>query len=179
MDSSIGLFEFYSISDGLKMTDIVLKSSNVQIHRNEIICPGKYALLVKGELKAVSNAVTRARDENMVTMLKAELISDISNKVFEAINRNVVLEKADSVGVVETKNYVMSLVLADLMVKNANITIQKIPDRLGVVGKGLIIYSGSTSEVTSAHNSAISSKFADNIMSSNIIYKPSFNYFNI
>ncbi|PKM94725.1 MAG: hypothetical protein CVU84_09430 [Firmicutes bacterium HGW-Firmicutes-1] len=179
MDSSIGLFEFYSISDGLKMTDIILKSSNVQIHKNEIICPGKYALLVKGEFKAVSNAVNRAKSENMVTMLKAELIADISNKVFEAINRNVVLEKVDSVGVLETKNYVMSLVLADLMIKSANITIQKIPDRLGVVGKGLVIYSGSTSEVSSAHNSAIASKFADNIISSNIIHKPSFNYFNV
>ena len=179
MDSSIGLFEFYSISDGLKMTDIILKSSNVQIHKNEIICPGKYTLLVKGELKAVSNAVTRAKSENMITMLKAELISDISNKVFEAINRNVVLEKADSVGVLETKNYVISLVLADLMIKSANITIQKIPDRLGIFGKGLIIYSGSTSEVSSAHYSALASKVADNIISSNIIHKPSFNYFNV
>ncbi len=179
MESSIGLFEFYSISDGLKMTDILLKSSNVHIHKNEIICPGKYALLIKGDLKAVSNAVSRAKSEKMTSMIKAELIPDISDKVFEGLNKNIDELNADAVGVLETKNYVISLVLADLMVKSARITILKILDRLGIVGKGIIIYSGSTSQVDSAHNCAIGSKYAENIVASNTINKPDSNFFNI
>lgn len=176
---SIGLFEFSSISDGLKMTDHILKSSNVQIFKNEIICPGKYVLLIKGELKAVNNALDRAKEEKMYSMKKAELIANISNQVFKSINNKIDVLELDAVGILETKNYIISLVLADLMIKSSKVMINKIIDRLGIFGKGVIIYSGSTSEVNNAHNYVLASKYKDNIVRSNTIHKPASNFFNI
>lgn len=179
MDNSIGLFEFSSISDGLKLTDIILKSADVQIHKNEVICPGRYALLIKGNLKSVSSALNTAKAENMKSLLKADIIPNVSDQVFRAVNASVVLDEVDSVGVIETKNYVISLILADLIIKSASVTILKIIDRIGISGKGIIIYSGTTSEVNCAHNNAISSKYTEDIIRSNTINKPAMNYFNI
>lgn len=179
MEHSIGLFEFSSISDGFKMTDLILKSSDVQIHKNELICPGRYVLLIKGNLKSVNNALNTAKAENMKSLLKAEIIPNISDKVFRAINKKVAFENIDAVGVIETKNYVISLVLADLIIKSASVDVLKIMDRFGISGKGIIIYSGTTSEVNCAHNNVIASKYMEDIIRSNKINKPNANYFNI
>lgn len=179
MEHSIGLFEFSSISDGLKITDVVLKASDVEIHKNELICPGRYVLIIKGNLKSVSTAINAAKAENLKSLLKAEIIPNISDKVFRAINKKIPDEGIDAIGVIETKNYVISLVLADLIIKNANVKVLKIMDRFGISGKGVVIYSGTTSEVNCAHNNAISSNYADDIIRSNKINKPNANFFNI
>lgn len=177
--TSIGLFEFTSISDGFLMTDYILKGSNVRLLKNEIMCPGKYVLLIEGDLRAVTNSINIAKEKKMYSMKKSEIIAKISSKVIEGINKKIEGNKFDAVGVLETKNYVTALVLADLMFKNSKIEINRILDRYGIFGKGIVIYSGSTSEVNNANNFALTSKYKDNIVRTNTIHKPISNYFNI
>jgi len=55
--NSLGLIELRSISRGIKTTDEMLKSADVEIVMSSSICPGKYAILVSGNVGSVKNAV--------------------------------------------------------------------------------------------------------------------------
>ncbi|HNT98973.1 MAG TPA: BMC domain-containing protein, partial [Elusimicrobiales bacterium] len=55
--NAIGGVELSSIAKGLETADAMLKTSDVRILVSRSICPGKYVILVSGEVGAVNAAV--------------------------------------------------------------------------------------------------------------------------
>ena len=57
MAAAIGLVEFSSISRGIYGADQMVKISEVKLVTAQTICPGKYIVLVRGEVSAVQDSV--------------------------------------------------------------------------------------------------------------------------
>ena len=51
--SAIGIVETSSIAKGFEIADAVLKAANVRLVVNRTICPGKYMVLIGGDVDAV------------------------------------------------------------------------------------------------------------------------------
>jgi len=59
--NSLGLIELRSISRGIKTTDEMLKSADVEIIMSSSICPGKYVILVSGK-KMLKMSIKKLQD---------------------------------------------------------------------------------------------------------------------
>ena len=55
--TAIGIVETSSIAKGFEIADTMLKTANVRMVVNRTICPGKYMVLVGGEVDAVRSSV--------------------------------------------------------------------------------------------------------------------------
>ena len=52
--SAIGIVETSSIAKGFEIADTMLKTANVRLVVNRTICPGKYMVLIGGDVDVVS-----------------------------------------------------------------------------------------------------------------------------
>ena len=57
MKRAIGLVELRSIARGMSTTDKMLKAANVELLRAHVVCPGKYIILIAGNISNVRTAV--------------------------------------------------------------------------------------------------------------------------
>ena len=60
--AAIGIVETSSIAKGFEIADTVLKAANVEIVLNRTICPGKYIVLVGGDVDAVQASIQAGVD---------------------------------------------------------------------------------------------------------------------
>lgn len=148
--NSFAFIEFSSIADGLAYTHLISKQLDVEIHHQEIMCPGKYVLRLCGKEQNINYSMSYLREFESV--LSSVAVMNIHVSVLSAINRTVEFKQGWNYGVVETKRYVESLRIADKIAKNSTVKVERIVDRLGLIGKGLVIFSGSSSELKTARN---------------------------
>ena len=57
---AIGLIETNSIAKGIEASDVMAKTANVSILIAKAICPGKYIVMVGGDVAAVQQSVKAA-----------------------------------------------------------------------------------------------------------------------
>ncbi len=57
MTQAIGILELTSIARGMELGDIMLKSANVQLLLCRTLCPGKFLLMLGGDVGAVQQAI--------------------------------------------------------------------------------------------------------------------------
>ena len=60
--NAIGIVETSSIAKGFEIADSVLKAANVSLVVNRTICPGKYMVLIGGDVDAVNLRVADLRN---------------------------------------------------------------------------------------------------------------------
>lgn len=60
MDYSVGVLELKSIAKGIQASDDALKSAGVSLISAQPICPGKFELIVTGELAQVDAAMEKS-----------------------------------------------------------------------------------------------------------------------
>lgn len=60
MSQAIGILELTSIAKGMEAGDAMLKSANVNLLVSKTICPGKFLLMLGGDVGAVQQAIAPA-----------------------------------------------------------------------------------------------------------------------
>ncbi len=60
MTQAIGILELTSIARGMELGDVMLKSANVQLLLCRTLCPGKFLLMLGGDVGAVQQAIPAA-----------------------------------------------------------------------------------------------------------------------
>lgn len=53
MSQAIGILELTSIAKGMELGDAMLKSANVDLLVSKTICPGKFLLMLGGDIGAI------------------------------------------------------------------------------------------------------------------------------
>ena len=61
MSKAIGMAEFKTVSAGITAADAMVKTADVDVIEAETVCPGKYIVIITGELSAVKASVETAR----------------------------------------------------------------------------------------------------------------------
>ena len=56
LNKAIGMVEYQTVSSGITAADLMVKTANVEVLQASVVCPGKYIIIISGELSAISAA---------------------------------------------------------------------------------------------------------------------------
>ncbi len=155
MKKAIGLLEFKSIARGIKVTDEMLKSADVEIIQASSICPGKYVSIIVGDVSAVNTAVGVGEQLGGVFLIGSNIISNVHELVFPALLGVSNVENIKAIGVVETISALSSIIAVDAAVKSADVQIIDLRIARGLGGKSFFIVTGEVSAVTQSIETAV------------------------
>ena len=173
MKQAIGFLEYRSIAVGIEATDAMLKSGNVKLIQNSILCPGKYITMIGGEVGSVESAIRVGANYNASTCIDSFVIPNIHESIFPALNGTTAEVLHGSLGIVETVDAASAIIGADAAVKAAAVTLLEIRLARGMGGKSLLALCGELTAVQTAVNAA-AKRICDNglLIATSVISSP-------
>jgi len=150
MLSAIGLIELTSIAKGYEVADALLKTANVQIVFNRTICPGKFMVMIAGDVDAVNSSMDAGKEMAGATLVDELIIPNVHPAVFPAISGTTIIENPDALGIIETFSIASIIEAADAAVKAADVQLIQIHLAMAIGGKGYVTLTGDVAAVTAA-----------------------------
>lgn len=141
MTQAIGILELTSIARGMELGDVMLKSANVQLLLCRTLCPGKFLLMLGGDVGAVQQAIAAGTARAGEMLVDSLVLANIHPSVLPAISGLNVVEQRQAAGIVETWNRA---------VKAANVTLVRIHMAFGIGGKCYMVVAGDIADVDNA-----------------------------
>ncbi|SDI61212.1 BMC domain-containing protein, partial [Desulfosporosinus hippei] len=102
MIHAIGLVETTSIAQGIECADIMSKTADVTILVAKTICPGKYIVMVSGDVSGVQQSVNAGVDLGAETVVDSFVIPNVHPSILPAIGRANALKDIKALGIIET-----------------------------------------------------------------------------
>ena len=150
MKKAIGLVELKSTPIGIQTADEMVKAANVELVLANPVCPGKYMIVVSGDVGAVKNSVERGKSIADVFLVESHIINNVSPQVLVAIAGATDIKDLKSIGAIETISALTIIKAADIAVKASNVQLIEVRIAKGLGGKGFLIMTGEISSVKSA-----------------------------
>lgn len=144
---TIGFLELNSIAKGIEAADAMLKTAAVRLIAARPRCPGKYHVLVTGEVAAVQSSVEAGVAVAAGNLVDQVVIPRVHPQVIEAIGMSTVPERANAVGILEYFSVTASIHGADAAVKAADVTLLEVRLGSGIGGKSFVVMTGDVSAV--------------------------------
>jgi len=148
--TAIGIIETSSIAKGFQIADTVLKTANVEILVNRTICPGKYMVLIGGDVDAVTSSVEAGVRAGAHTVVDHFVIPNVHPAVFPAISGVAHLPELKALGVIESFSVASIIEAADAAVKATPIQLVCIHLAMAIGGKGWVSLTGDVASVEEA-----------------------------
>jgi microcompartment protein CcmL/EutN len=167
--NAIGIIETSSIAKGIELGDMMAKASNIQIIEAIPMCPGKFTILIGGQVADVKNSVEVAVDNADASLIDSLVIPNIDPRIFMAINQTSEVTSINALGIIETYSAASGVLAADIAVKAASVDLVEVRLSRGMGGKALITLTGSVSDVTAAVNSATEGIKGDGLLAGTVI----------
>ena len=173
MGPALALVELASIARGHRVADAMCKRAPVNLLRSDWVSPGKYVVLVEGDVAAVDEAFRvgvdvggdRVVDKLMLEQAHAELWPAIAGDARAAGG-------VESLGIVETTTLAATLAGADAAAKAAKVRVIEMQLGRGIGGKAFFTVTGLLSEVDAAVEAAVDRVDAAAIVETQIIPAP-------
>ena len=128
MGISIGLLELKSIPVGIEAADEMVKAANVQLLTASPTCPGKYIIIVSGNVGAVKSSMNVGLRIAGHYMVGHHIINNV----------------------IETISGLSAVNAGDIAAKAAKVEMLEIRIARGLGGKGFLVFTGEVSSVRSA-----------------------------
>ena len=151
----IGVLELSSMADGLNTLDAVVKESPVTIIKAEPVNPGKYLIMITGDVASVEAAMDIGLKLAGNSIVDHILLKNLDKQVIPAITICRAPVEWDAIGLLETNSVAAAVEAADMAVKEAEIHIIGIVTGNETGGKALVKISGSIGDINSAMSSAV------------------------
>ncbi len=155
MQPAIALLEFDSIAIGLRAGDAMVKRAPVDATYAGTVHPGKYLVLVGGDVASVEESYTAGVAAGGASLIDRIFLPAVHPDVVTVLRgfRGRVI--GDALGVVETKTAAATVGAADRGLKGAKVNLVEIrlADRLG--GKAYCVFSGEVADVEAAVELAV------------------------
>ncbi len=162
-----------SIATGVKTADEMLKSADVELIMSSPICPGKYVILVSGNVGSVKNAVETGIRAADIFLVESHIINNLDDKVIPALSATTEIKEMKAIGVIETISALTSVKAGDIAVKTSSVELIEIRIARGLGGKGFVVLTGELSSVKSAVKTCLSElKDGGEIVSTSVIPSP-------
>jgi microcompartment protein CcmL/EutN len=127
----------------------------VELLRAHVVCPGKYIVLIAGDVGAVRSAITAGEAVAPGVTIDKFILPNAHPSIFPALAAATTVENVRSLGIVETYTLASSIVAADTAVKAASIELLEIRLPFALGGKAFSIFTGDVSSVRTAVDSAV------------------------
>lgn len=155
MITSIGLIELNSIARGIETGDTMLKAGSVSLVFAKPVCPGKYMVLVQGDVGAIKSAVAAGVEIGGNNVVNHLIIPRIHPSLIPAINATASVDGVAAVGVVEYFDLTSAVLGADSAAKTGNVELMELRLGMGIGGKSYFTLCGEVSDVKSAIAAAL------------------------
>lgn len=173
MNNAIGLVELKSIPKGIETADIMLKAANVTLVMATPICPGKYIIVISGNIGTVKNAINKGAQTAGIFLVESHIITSVHDTVLPALMGLNSVEECKAIGIIETMTAITSIKVGDIAATSSSVELIEIRVARGLGGKGFVLISGEISSVRSAVNSVLhDSDILGEITSTSVISSP-------
>lgn len=173
MSRALGLVEFKTIPKGIEAVDEMLKAAEVELVFASPICPGKYVVIVWGEVDDVGTSVKKAQQVGDIFTVDAYTIPNASEALLPAITGTTVIDKFEALGAIETISAVGAVQAGDIIAKASIVQLVEIRIARGLGGKGIVTYTGELGSVENANRAVLERMGQDGgIVSTAVIARP-------
>lgn len=150
MKKSIGMVEISSIPLGMAAADAMVKAASVDLVQAMPICPGKYIVLVSGDVGAVQAAVRAGADTAGPALTDQLVLPNVHHTLILAVSGTMNPIERHALGVMETFSCPSALVAGDAAAKAAAIDLLEVRLARGLGGKCYVTLTGDVGAVQAA-----------------------------
>lgn len=169
---AIGVVELNSLARGVVVADAMVKRAPVKLLDSHPICPGKFLIIVGGEVDDVNEAMDAARYYAGYTLTDSIIIQNLHAQVLPAIQGANPVPAISSVGLLETWVSPSCVMAADAACKAADITLIEVRLANGLGGKAYMTLTGELHEVEAAMQAAVKAVTSGHLIRHEIIPAP-------
>ncbi|NYE58481.1 BMC domain-containing protein [Carboxydothermus ferrireducens] len=150
MITAIGFAEFNSIAQGIETADAMVKAAQVDLLYCRSVCPGKYIVLISGDVAAVENSVKTAIEKSADSLVDYFVIPNVHPAVIKSFTSTSQDIDFQAIGVIETFSIAAAIIAADTCVKAAEIDLIEVRLGIGIGGKAFVTLTGDIGAVKAA-----------------------------
>lgn len=154
MSKAIGMVEYKTVSQGLYVVDMMLKTAELELVEAQTVCPGKYIAIICGELSAVNACIEAARNNFSNHLIDSFILGNPHESIFPAIYGTTHIEKIRALGILETFSAASIFVAADEAAKTAQVDLIELRVARGMCGKSYLMLTGELAAVEAAIDKA-------------------------
>ncbi len=150
IEPALGLLELESIAAGIEVGDAMAKRAPIEVLRAGTVHPGKYLVLVGGDVADVEEALEAGRELGGLALRDTTFLPNIHPDVVEGLRGAREAARAEALGVIETATVPAVIRAADAGLKGAHVRLLelRLADDLG--GKGYLLFGGEVTDVEAA-----------------------------
>lgn len=174
MIRTIGMLELRSIAKGIESADAMLKAAQVDLIFNRTTCPGKYMIIVSGDVGSVKEAVDRGIEIAGKYLVESFILPSVHCDVVDGIKGiKKGFNATNAIGIFETITITAGIFALDASLKSGQVSLIKINLGAAIGGKSYFVVSGEVSSVVEALRAAENSIEQRKILEKAIIPHPS------
>ncbi len=153
-DVALGLLEYDSIASGILAGDAMVKRAPVDSIRAGTVQPGRYLVMLSGEVAEVQEALDAGRAAGGSALRDELFLPQIDRAVVRAIGGTRQGSAGQALGIVETQTAAACIRGADAGVKGATVTLRELRLADGLGGKAFVFFGGDVADVEAAVDAA-------------------------
>ena len=150
MKKAIGMVEFKTVSSGMRAADRMVKTAEVDILQADTVCPGKFLVLISGDLSAVKASVEAATVADPEQLIDSFVLGNPHDSIFSALYGSAEIGSPNALGVLETFSAAAAIVAADTAAKTALVDLIELRLARGMCGKSYLLLTGEIAAVDAA-----------------------------
>lgn len=150
MNKAIGMVEYRTVSTGIQAADLMLKTADVDIIEAQTVCPGKYIVILKGDLSAINSSINAAKFEYPTELIDSFILGNPHESIFSAIYGTSQIKNKRALGVLETYSAASIIVAADEAAKTSIVDLIELRIAKGMCGKSYMMLTGDVAAVSAA-----------------------------
>lgn len=149
-EPALALLEFSSVAVGVQAGDAMAKRAPVARLRAGTVQPGKYLVLVAGDVASVEEAVEAGLETGAEALVDQILLPQVHPDVVQAVSGRELPDPIEALGIVETYTAAAAILAADAGRKGAKVELVLLRLADGLGGKAFIFFSGTVADVQAA-----------------------------
>lgn len=169
---AIGVVELNSLARGTVVADAMAKRAPVDVLESHPICPGKFIIIVAGEVDDVKEAMDAGQHYGGYTMTDYTIIENLHPQVLPAVQGANPVPEITSVGLLETWVCPSCIIAADAACKAADIHLIEVRLANGLGGKAYMTLTGELFAVEAAMAAAVEAVTSGQLLRHEIIPAP-------
>lgn len=147
---TIGMLEFTSICRGIEVTDVMIKAGDVELVESKSTCPGKYMIIVTGDVGAVKSAVAAGIEVGKHYVIDSLVLANAHPQTIKCVQGVSDVKFFDALGVMEFYSLASAVSSADAAAKSGLIELIEIRLGMAIGGKAFVTLTGDVASVKAA-----------------------------
>lgn len=144
---ALGILETNSIARGMVVADAIVKRAPVQLLESHPISPGKYLIVIAGEVADVEEALQAGVAAAAHTLVDRLFLPQAHSQLAPAMTGTADPGPLGSIGILETFTVASTVLAADAAAKAAEVRLVEMRLANGLGGKAFVVMTGPLDQV--------------------------------